>query len=195
MNQYAPSHGIPRLRRAIAADWLHRYGRDIDADHEVTITTGATEAIFVAMLAFLDPGDEIIFFEPFYDAYVADAAMAGAVPRVVRLHPPDWHFDPDELQTAFTSRSRAFLLNTPHNPTGKVFTREELEKIASLCVEHDLLVITDEVYDRIVYDQHEHVPIVDDAGHVGTDAHDQLDRQDFFDDRLEDWIHGRAGRA
>jgi aspartate/methionine/tyrosine aminotransferase len=159
MNQYAPSHGTPRLRNAIATDWAARYGREIDADREVTVTTGATEAIFVAMLAFLDPGDEIVFFEPFYDAYVADVAMAGATARVVRLHAPDWRFDPDELAAAFTERTRLFLLNTPHNPTGKVFTEPELEQIADLCRKHDVTVITDEVYDRIVFDDHVHIPI------------------------------------
>lgn len=159
MNQYAPSHGTPRLRRAVAADWARRYGREIDSDREVTITTGATEAIFVAMLAFLNPGDEIIFFEPFYDAYVADVAMAGATARVVRLHAPDWHFDLDELAAAFTDRTRLVLLNTPHNPTGKVFTRGELEMIANLCRRHDVTVLTDEVYDRIVFDANVHIPI------------------------------------
>lgn len=159
MNQYAPSHGTPRLRQAIADEWQRRFGMEVDADREITVTTGATEAIFVGMLAFLDPGDEIIFFEPFYDAYVADAAIAGATPRVVRLHPPDWHFDPDELRSAFTDRTRAFLLNTPHNPTGKVFRRDELDFIASLCIEHDVLVMTDEVYDRIVFDENVHIPI------------------------------------
>jgi aspartate/methionine/tyrosine aminotransferase len=159
LNQYAPSHGLPRLRRAIAADWTARYGQDIDPDSEVTVTTGATEAIFVAMLAFLDPGDEIIFFEPFYDAYVADAAMAGGIVKAVRLHPPDWHFDPDELRGAFSERTRLLLLNTPHNPTGKVFTRPELELIAERCTAHDVIVLTDEVYDRIVFDDHEHIPL------------------------------------
>jgi aspartate/methionine/tyrosine aminotransferase len=158
-NQYAPSHGTPRLRRAIADDWAARFGREIDPDREVTVTTGATEAIFVAMLAFLDPGDEIIFFEPFYDAYTADVAMAGGAVRVIRLHPPDWRFDPDELRAAFSERTKLFLLNTPHNPTGKVFTRGEMETIAALCREHDVTVITDEVYDRIVFDGHEHVPM------------------------------------
>jgi aspartate/methionine/tyrosine aminotransferase len=110
------------------------------------------------MLAFLDPGDEILFFEPFYDAYVADAAMAGARVRVVRLHPPRWEYDARDLAAAFTSRSKLLLLNTPHNPTGKVFTRAELEEIAGLCVQHDVLVLTDEVYDRIVFDDHEHIP-------------------------------------
>jgi aspartate/methionine/tyrosine aminotransferase len=159
MNQYAPSHGAPRLRAAIAADWAIRYGREIDVDREVTVTTGATEAIFVAMLALLDPGDEIIFFEPFYDAYVADVAMAGAVSRVVRLNPPDWTFDTGELEAAFTNRTKLFLLNTPHNPTGKVFSRAELEQIGSLCRSHDVTVITDEVYDRIVFDDTVHIPI------------------------------------
>ena len=159
LNQYAPSHGTPRLRRAIAADWSARYGQEIDSEREVTVTTGATEAIFVAMLAYLNPGDEIIFFEPFYDAYVADVAMAGATVRVVRLHAPDWRFDPDELRAAFTDRTKLFLLNTPHNPTGKVFTRAELEEIAGLCREHDVTVISDEVYDRIVFDNNQHIPI------------------------------------
>jgi len=158
MNQYAPSHGTPRLRAAIAADWGARFGRDIDADREVSVTTGATEALFVSMLAFLDPGDEIIFFEPFYDGYVADVIMAGAVPCVVRLNPPDWSFDPDELAAAFSERTKLFLLNTPHNPTGKVFTRPELEMIAELCVRHDVTVLSDEVYDRIVFDGHAHIP-------------------------------------
>jgi aspartate/methionine/tyrosine aminotransferase len=159
MNQYAPSHGTPRLRNAVAADWATRYGRELDPDREVTVTTGATEAIFVAMLAFLNPGDEILFFEPFYDAYVADVAMAGATTRVVRLHAPDWHFDADELAAAFSDRTKLLLLNTPHNPTGKVFSRAELETIADLCIQHDVTVITDEVYDRIVFDDHQHIPI------------------------------------
>jgi aspartate/methionine/tyrosine aminotransferase len=159
LNQYAPSHGTPRLRNAIAVDWQQRYGRSIDPDREVSVTTGATEALFVAMLAFLDPGDEIVFFEPFYDAYIFDVAMAAAQLRVVRLHPPDWRFDPDELRAAFTERTRLFLLNTPHNPTGKVFSRAELQQIADLCIQHDVTVLTDEVYDRIVFDDNEHVPI------------------------------------
>ncbi len=159
LNQYAPSHGTARLRQAIARDWARRYDREIDTNSQVTVTTGATEAIFVAMLAFLNPGDEIIFFEPFYDAYVANVAIAGASPRVVRLHAPDWHFDLDELAAAFTDKTRLFLLNTPHNPTGKVFSRSELQQIADLCQQHDVTVITDEVYDRIVFDDNEHVPI------------------------------------
>ncbi len=159
LNQYAPSHGTPRLRQAIAATFARTYGRDVDPDSEVTITTGATEALQAAMLAFVDPGEEVIFFEPFYDAYPAQVVFAGGTPRAVRLQPPDWSFDPEELRQAVTPRTRAILLNTPHNPTGKMFDRSELETIARIAIEHDLLVITDEVYDRITFDGAEHLPI------------------------------------
>lgn len=159
MNQYAPSFGAPRLRNAIAADWATRFGFDVDPDHEVTVTTGATGGLFISMLAFLNPGDEVVFFEPFYDAYVPQVVMAGGVVKVVRLQPPTWSFDPDELRAAFTPRTRMLLLNTPHNPTGKVFSRKETEQIAEICQEHDVLVLTDEVYDRIIFDEHDHVPM------------------------------------
>lgn len=159
LNQYAPSHGLPRLRNAIAADWAARFGRELDPDREITVTTGATEALFAAMLALVNPGDEVIFFEPFYDGYVPDVVMAGGTPRVVRLHAPDWHFEPAELAAAFTDRTRLFLLNTPHNPTGKMFSRAELEQIGALCAAHDVTIITDEVYDRITFDGLEHVPM------------------------------------
>lgn len=159
LNQYAISHGAPRLRRAIAATWARDYGREIDPETEVTVTSGATEAIFDALQAFLGPGDEVIAFEPFYDSYPAGAVIAGARLVPVTLRPPDWSFDPDELAAALSPRTRALLLNTPHNPTGKVFTREELETIARLCQEHDVVAITDEVYDRILFDGAEHVPL------------------------------------
>ena len=159
LNQYAPSHGTPRLRQAIAAGFEHTYGRSIDADAEVTVTTGATEAMQVAMLALLDPGDEVILFEPFYDAYPAQVIFAGGVPRPVRLSPPDWSFDLEALRQAIGPRTRAIIINTPHNPTGKMFSRAELESIAQVAIEHDLFVITDEVYDRITYDGAVHTPI------------------------------------
>lgn len=159
LNQYAPSHGTPRLRNAIAADWAGRFDKEIDPDREVTVTTGATEALFIAMLAFVNPGDEVVFFEPFYDAYVPQVIMAGGVVKVVRLNPPDWTFDPDELRAAVGPRTKLFLLNTPHNPTGKVFTADELGLIAEVCREHDVLVLSDEVYDRIIFDGHQHRPI------------------------------------
>lgn len=159
LNQYAPSHGTPRLRQAIAATFERTYGRAIDPEHEVTVTTGATEAMQAAMLALIDPGDEVILFEPFYDAYPAQVIFAGGVPRAVRLSPPDWSFAPDELRQAIGPRTRAIVVNTPHNPTGKMFSRPELEIIAQLAREHDLFVITDEVYDRITYDGAIHTPI------------------------------------
>jgi aspartate/methionine/tyrosine aminotransferase len=158
-NQYAPSHGTPHLRRAVAATFGRSYGREVDPDSEVTVTSGATEALQAAMLAFLDPGDEVLVFEPFYDAYPPQAIFAGATIRPVRLHPPDWSFDPAELAGAVGPRTRAILLNTPHNPTGKVFSRAELEQIAALAQERDLLVITDEAYDRITFDGARHIPI------------------------------------
>jgi N-succinyldiaminopimelate aminotransferase len=161
LNQYAISHGAPRLRRAIAATWERDWGRAIDPDAEITVTSGATEAIADAMLAFLNPGDEVVVFEPFYDAYVPVITFAGGVPRYVTLRPPDWSFDPDELAAAFGPRTRLVLLNTPHNPTGKVFTEAELTQIGALAEQHDALIVTDEVYDRIVFTDTgaRHIPI------------------------------------
>ena len=159
LNQYAPSSGTPRLRRAIAADWERRFGRAVDPETEVTVTSGATETVFDAIQAFAGPGDEVIVFEPFYDSYLPSAILAGASIRVVTLNPPDWRFDPDELRGAFGPRTRVLLLNTPHNPTGKVFVRDELAQIAQLCGEYDVVALSDEVYDRITYDDAQHVPL------------------------------------
>lgn len=159
LNQYAPSHGLPRLRKAIGDTFERSTGRAVDIDAEITVTSGATEAIFDSIQAFLSPGDEIILFEPYYDSYVASAIIANAVPKYVTLQPPDWSFDIDELRAAFTPRTRLLMLNTPHNPTGKVFNREELQAIAELCIEHDVIVLSDEVYDRILFNGAEHVSI------------------------------------
>jgi aspartate/methionine/tyrosine aminotransferase len=159
LNQYAPSHGLPRLCQAIARAFERSYGHPVDAEREVTVTTGATEGLHAALLALVDPGDEVIVFEPFYDAYVAQIRFAGGVPRPVTLWPPDWRFDPDELAGAFGPRTRAVIVNTPHNPTGKVFTRDELALIAALCQEHGVVAITDEVYERILYDGAVHIPL------------------------------------
>ncbi|MBX5446706.1 methionine aminotransferase [Sphaerobacter sp.] len=158
LNQYAPSHGLPRLRRAIATTFERSYGRAVDPDAEVTVTSGATEALVATLLAILEPGDEVILIEPFYDAYPAQVVFAGGVPRYVPLQPPDWTLDLDALADVIGPRTRAIMLNTPHNPTGKVFSREELAGIAALCQEHDLIVISDEVYDRIIFDGAVHVP-------------------------------------
>lgn len=159
MNQYAPSHGLPRLREAIAADWRALHGVEVDSEREITVTSGATEALLSTLLAFVNPGDEVLFFEPFYDSYVPQTVFAGGVPKVIPLNPPDWTFDRDELRAAFSSRTRLFLLNTPHNPTGKVFEVEELEFIADLCREHNVIVLADDVYERITFDGVRHIPI------------------------------------
>jgi N-succinyldiaminopimelate aminotransferase len=155
-NQYAVSAGQPALRRAVAAHAQRFYGQAVDPDREVTVTSGATEALFAAVLALVSPGDEVIFFEPFYDSYVPDVLMAGGVPHFVPLRAPlaagaEWTYDADELAAAFNDRTRLLLLNTPHNPTGKVFSPAELGHIAALCQQWDVLVIADEVYEHLVY--------------------------------------------
>ena len=157
-NQYAPIGGVAALREAIAAHQARFYGLAVDPDDGVQVTFGATEAIAAAMLGLLDDGDEVIVFEPLYDSYAASIALAGARRRVVTLRPPDFAFDPDALRAAVTPRTRLLLLNSPHNPTGKVFSRAELAQVAALCREHDLVAITDEVYEHLVYEG-EHVPL------------------------------------
>src|SRR4051795_1779217 len=157
-NQYAPLPGVPALRAAVAEHQRRFYGIELDPETQVQVTFGATEAIAAALLGLCEPGDDVVCFEPFYDSYAAGIAMADAVRRPVTLAPPKWTLDPDALEAAITRRARVLLLNTPHNPTGKVFSRPELELIADACVEHDLIAITDEVYEHLVYDG-EHVPL------------------------------------
>jgi N-succinyldiaminopimelate aminotransferase len=157
-NQYPPGNGIAELRHAVAAHQLAWYGVTRDPETEVLVTVGATEAIAASMLALCEPGDEVVMFEPTYDSYAASAAMAGAVPRLVRLHPPDWHFHSDELAAAVGPRTKMILLNSPHNPTGKVFSPDELAQVAALCTAHDLLAVTDEVYEHLVFDG-SHIPL------------------------------------
>jgi N-succinyldiaminopimelate aminotransferase len=151
-NQYPPGLGIETLRRAIADHQRSFYDLDFDPDGEVLVTAGATEGIAAALLALVDAGDEVVTFEPYYDSYAASIALAGGTRRVVTLRPPDYAFDPDELRSAITPRTRAILVNTPHNPTGKVFGHEELALIAGLCVDHDLVAICDEVYEHLVFE-------------------------------------------
>ncbi len=157
-NQYPPGNGVAELRRAVAAHQRAWYGLTPDPETEVLVTVGATEAIAATLLALCEPGDEVVLFEPTYDSYSAAVALAGAVPRPVRLHAPDWRFDPDELIAAVGPRTRLVLLNSPHNPTGKVFTAEELGQVAALCCAHDLLAVTDEVYEHLVFDG-AHIPL------------------------------------
>jgi len=150
-NQYATTWGAPQLRNAVARRLSAAWGRSVDAEAEVTVSCGATEAMIAAMLAAVDPGDEVIVFEPFYENYGPDCVISGAVPRFVALRPPDWSFDPDQLRAAFNAKTRAIVINTPHNPTGKVYSRAELELIAQLCMEHGAIAITDEIYEHLVY--------------------------------------------
>jgi N-succinyldiaminopimelate aminotransferase len=157
-NQYPPGPGIPELRQAISAHQQRFYGLGYDPDTEVLVTAGATEAIAAAMLALCEPGDEVVMFEPYYDSYAPAVAMAGARRRVVPLRPPTWGFDLEEFAAAITPHTRLVLLNSPHNPTGKVFGPDELAAIARVCVEADVLVVTDEVYEHLVFEGR-HVPI------------------------------------
>ncbi len=157
-NQYCRMTGEPALNRAAAAHQERFYGLSFDPDREVTVTNGATEALFATFQALLEAGDEVVFFEPFYDSYRACVAMAGGVERLVTLRSPDFSYDREQLERAIGPRTRILLLNTPHNPTGKVFSREELEHVAELARRHDLLVVADEVYEHLVFDG-EHVPV------------------------------------
>jgi len=151
INQYAITWGAKRFRDAIAAKTRWHLGLEIDPDREVVVTCGSTEAMIATMLAVIDPGDEVIVFEPFYENYGPDAILSDAVTRYVTLYPPDWKFDPQELRAAFNEKTKAVIINTPHNPTGKVFTHDELRIIADLCIEHDALALTDEIYEHIWY--------------------------------------------
>lgn len=160
-NQYPPGPGLPELREAVAAQRADRYGLPYDPDGEVLVTVGATEAIAATLLALCEMGDEVIVFEPYYDSYAAIISLAGAVRRPVTLRPEGgrFTFDPDELRAAVTPRTRLILLNSPHNPTGTVFSRDELEVIADVCRERDLVAVTDEVYEYLTFDDAVHVPI------------------------------------
>jgi N-succinyldiaminopimelate aminotransferase len=152
LNQYAPGIGMAAARAAVAKHAERFYGQEINPDTEVLVTSGATEGVFAAILGLTDPGDEAIVFEPVYDSYVPNMIMAGVTPRYVPLRGDNWTFDPDELSKAFNRRTRAIIVNTPHNPTGKVYSRQELSVIADLCQKHNVVAITDEVYEHILYD-------------------------------------------
>ena len=160
INQYAITWGSKSLRNAIADKTEQFYGLRPDPEREITVTCGATEAMMAAMMAVVDPGDEVIVFEPFYENYGPDAILSGAIPRFVTLQPPTWSFDPDQLRAAFNNRTRAIIINTPNNPTGKVFSRHELETIAELCLQWNVTAITDEIYEHMVYEG-EHCRLAD----------------------------------
>jgi aspartate/methionine/tyrosine aminotransferase len=158
-NQYAVTWGVPVLRQAIARKAKSFNGIDCEADAHVTVCCGATECMMATMLALIDPGDEVIIFQPFYENYGPDAQLTGAKPVWVRLRPPDWSFDPDELRRAFGPRTKAIIINTPNNPTGKVFTREELTLIAELCQQHNVCALSDEIYEYIQFTDRPHISI------------------------------------
>src|SRR5438552_4543959 len=158
-NQYAPGPGTMSLRQAIASHAARFYDLEIDPERGVVVTSGATEGIFSAILGLVDPGDEVIVIEPFYDSYVPNILMANAIAVCVPLHPPTWTFDADELRSAFSKKTRALILNTPQNPSGRVFTRQELTMIAELCIEYDVTVIADEVYEHLIFAPALHIPI------------------------------------
>lgn len=157
VNQYAITWGTKTLRDAIAAKYRRWHSLELDPDAEITVCCGATESMIASLMGVTDPGDEVVIFEPFYENYGPDTKLCGAAPRIVPLRPPGWDFDREELRRAFSPRTKAIILNTPNNPTGKVFSRAELEFIAGLCQEYDALAITDEIYEHILYDEAEHV--------------------------------------
>ena len=158
INQYAITWGSKSLRDALARSYRELYAMNVDPETMLTVTCGSTEAMISTLLAICDPGDEVIVLEPFYENYGPDAAISGATPVFVPLRPPSFGFDPDELARAFTSRTKAIIVNTPNNPTGRVFTRTELETIAALCRDHDVIAVTDEIYEHIRYEG-QHIPI------------------------------------
>ena len=158
-NQYPPGLGIKKLRDAISHHQMRFYGMEFNPETEVLVTAGATEAIAASLLAICEQGDEIITFEPYYDSYAASIALAGGVRRVITLNTPDYSFSIDDLEKLITAKTKAILLNSPHNPTGKVFTHNELSQIANLCIEHDLVAICDEVYEHLVFEG-QHIPLI-----------------------------------
>lgn len=167
INQYAPGSGRPALREAIAQKMQTRYHLTVDPATEITVTHGATEAIFAAILGLVDPGDEVILFEPFYDSYLPAVQFAGGVPRFYTLQPPTWAIDPDQLAALFSDKTKVILVNTPHNPTGKVYSQAELQLIADLCQKYDVIAITDEVYEHIIFDGCPHLPLATLPGMAG----------------------------
>ncbi|HEY1332569.1 MAG TPA: aminotransferase class I/II-fold pyridoxal phosphate-dependent enzyme [Actinomycetota bacterium] len=158
INQYAITWGSRRFREAISNKFERTYGVAVDPERQVCVTCGSTEAMIASMLGVLDPGDEVVVFEPFYENYGPDAILSGAVPRMVTLHEPEWSFDEAELASAFGERTRGIIINTPNNPTGKVFTRDELDVIAGLCQKWGVIAFTDEIYEHIIYEDARHIP-------------------------------------
>ncbi|MGB0453508.1 MAG: pyridoxal phosphate-dependent aminotransferase [Bacteriovoracaceae bacterium] len=163
--QYAPSPGILSLREELSKIYNDRYGLNYDPAHEVTIVNGATEGIFSSLIALLNPGDEVIIFEPYYDSYLASIKLAGAIPKIVTLHAPEFQYRSNELEEAFTDKTKLIILNTPHNPSGKVFKEDELKEIYNLALQNDCYILSDEVYEYLTYDllKHQSIAQIEDA--------------------------------
>lgn len=157
-NQYAPFHGTPNLRQEISNYYKKFYQLNYDSESEITVTVGATEAIYVVITALINPGDEVVVLEPFYDSYVASIKMAGGIPRPVTMHAPDFTIDVKELENAISSKTKLLILNNPHNPTGKVWSKEELLAVSQLAIKHDLFLLSDEVYEFLLFDGVKHIP-------------------------------------
>ncbi|MEM7801058.1 MAG: methionine aminotransferase [Chloroflexota bacterium] len=166
VNQYAPLLGRADLRQAIAAKVLKHEGREVDPNREIAVMVGATEGIFATMMGLVDPGDEVILFEPYYDCYIPAVQFAGGIPRYYTLHQPDWTIDPDGLEALFSDRTKLIMINTPHNPTGKVFTQAEMELIAKLCLKYDVVAVVDGAYEHILFDGVKHVSMANIDGMV-----------------------------
>ena len=193
-NQYAPSRGLPALREAVAAHYGRHYGQQLSAD-QVCVTSGATEALGAAILATVQPGDEVIIFTPAYDSYAPMIRRGGGVPREVALKPPGWRIDRDAIEAAVTPKTRAILFNNPHNPAGRLFDAEELEAVASVAREHDLIVISDEVWEHVVLDGRPLHAAGTPPRHGRADDQDRLGGQDLLADRVEGRVDGRRARA
>jgi len=163
-NQYSITWGTPSLRRAVAEKFVRFNGLQVDPEREITVCCGSTESMIASLMAIVNPGEEVIIFEPFYENYGPDSILCGAVPRFIRLHEPDWHFDETELTKAFNNKTKAIVINTPNNPTGKVFSRGELTFIAGLCQKWGVVAVTDEIYEHILYDGAKHVSIASLSG-------------------------------
>ncbi len=194
-HQYAITWGTPSLRRAIAEKYRTFYGMDVEADRNVTVCCGSTETMLATLLAVVNPGDEVIIFEPFYENYGPGCIIAGAEPVWVPLEPPDFSFDPDRLARAVSPRTRAIVFNSPNNPSGKVFSRAELQIIADLCIKHDLLAITDEIYEHIIYDGLGHTPIATLPGMADRTITISGHLEVLLGDRLAGGLRGGQPRA
>jgi N-succinyldiaminopimelate aminotransferase len=192
-NQYPPGRGIPQLRRAIAEHGRHWYGLDVDPDTEVLVTAGATEALTATIVALCRPGDEVVVLEPFYDSYAAAIAMAGATRRTVPLTWPEYRLDPDALEAAVTDRTRLLLVNSPHNPTGRVLDAAERQAVADTARRHDVLVVTDEVYEHLTFTGHPHVPLATLPGMAGRTIRISSAGKTFSVTGWKiGWVHARA---